>query len=43
LQEKNTIENGINAAKYQNLTSCSKATATRELQDLFARRIMKPI
>lgn len=34
---------GINARKYQNLTCCSKATATRDLQDLVTRGVLAPI
>ena len=29
-----SFEGGINAKKYLSITSCSKATATRDLQDL---------
>lgn len=37
------FESGINATKYQNLTRCSKATATRDLQDLVAQGVLAPI
>lgn len=37
------FEGGINAKKYQNLTRCSKATATRDLQDLVAKGVLAPI
>lgn len=37
------FENGINAKKYQNLTRCSKATATRDLQNLVAQGVLAPI
>lgn len=42
-QDAPSFENGINAAKYQNLTRCSKATATRDLQDLVAQGVLAPI
>lgn len=42
-QDAPSFENGINAAKYQNLTRCSKATATRDLQHLVAQSILVPI
>jgi Fic family protein len=38
-----SFENGINAAKYQNLTRCSKATATRDLQHLVAQGVLAPV
>src|SRR5690554_1331612 len=38
-----SFENGINAAKYQNLTRCSKATATRDLQHLVAEGVLAPV
>lgn len=34
------FESGINAKKYQNMTSCSKATATRDLTDLKQKGIL---
>lgn len=37
------FEDGINAKKYQNLTRCSKATATRDLQNLVAQGVLAPI
>jgi Fic family protein len=37
------FEDGINAKKYQNLTRCSKATATRDLQELVAKGVLVPI
>ncbi|MET4028150.1 Fic family protein [Marinobacter sp. MBR-99] len=37
------FEDGINAKKYQNLTRCSKATATRDLQNLVAQGVLSPI
>ncbi|WP_273209766.1 Fic family protein [Marinobacter subterrani] len=37
------FEEGITARKYQNLTRCSKATATRDLQSLVANRVLAPI
>jgi Fic family protein len=36
-------EGGMNARKYVSLTSASKATATRDLQDLVEKGIFKPI
>ena len=37
------FEGGMNARKYVSLTSTSKATATRDLQDLVEKGIFKPI
>ncbi|PIB31310.1 cell filamentation protein Fic [Maribacter sp. 4U21] len=37
------FEGGMNARKYISLTSASKATATRDLQDLVQKGIFKPI
>lgn len=37
------FEGGMNARKYISLTSTSKATATRDLQDLVQKGIFKPI
>jgi Fic family protein len=37
------FQEGINARKYQNLTRCSKATATRDLQDMVAQSVLAPI
>ncbi|MEX2476246.1 Fic family protein [Marinobacter sp.] len=37
------FQEGINARKYQNLTRCSKATATRDLQDLVTQGVLVPI
>ena len=42
-QDAPSFENGINAAKYQNLTRCSKATATRDLQHLVAQGVLVPV
>jgi len=42
-QDAPSFENGINAAKYQNLTRCSKATATRDLQHLVAQGVLAPV
>jgi Fic family protein len=42
-QDAPSFENGINASKYQNLTRCSKATATRDLQPLVAQGVLMPI
>lgn len=42
-QDAPSFENGINATKYQNLTRCSKATATRDLQNLVAQGILAPV
>jgi len=42
-QDAPSFENGINAAKYQNLTRCSKATATRDLQHLVAEGVLVPV
>ena len=42
-QDAPSFENGINAAKYQNVTRCSKATATRDLQNLVAQGILAPV
>lgn len=36
------FEGGMNARKYVALTRVSKATATRDLQDLAARGILRP-
>ena len=37
------FEGGMNARKYVSITSTSKATATRDLQDLVEKNIFKPI
>jgi len=37
------FEGGMNARKYVSITSTSKATATRDLQDLVQKEIFKPI
>jgi Fic family protein len=37
------FEGGMNARKYVSLTGASKATATRDLQDLVQKEIFKPI
>lgn len=37
------FEGGINARKYKNLTEVSKATATRDLQDLVEQGVLRPI
>ncbi len=37
------FEGGINARKYKNLTEVSKATATRDLQDLVAQGALLPV
>ena len=37
------FEEGMNARKYVSLRKTSKATATRDLQDLVAKGIFKPI
>lgn len=37
------FEGGMNARKYVSLVKTSKATATRDLQDLVAKGIFKPI
>ncbi len=37
------FEGGMNARKYVSLTSASKATATRDLQDLVEKGIFKPV
>lgn len=42
-QDAPSFENGINASKYQNLTRCSKATATRDLQHLVAHGVLAPV
>lgn len=42
-QDAPNFENGINASKYQNLTRCSKATATRDLQGLVAQGVLAPV
>ena len=42
-QDAPSFENGINASKYQNLTRCSKATATRDLQHLVAQGVLAPV
>ena len=36
------FEGGMNARKYVSLAKTSKATATRDLQDLVAKGIFKP-
>lgn len=42
-EETPSFREGINAAKYKNLARCSKATATRDLQDLVAKGILAPV
>jgi hypothetical protein len=42
-QDTPSFENEINAAKYQNVTRCSKATATRDLQNLVAQGVLAPV
>ncbi len=37
------FEGGINARKYRALTRVSKATATRDLQDLATKEVLRPI
>ena len=37
------FEGGMNARKYIGLTSVSKATATRDLQDLSRKEIFVPV
>ena len=37
------FEGGMNARKYVSLAKTSKATATRDLQDLVAKGVFKPI
>jgi Fic family protein len=37
------FEGGMNATKYMRITSCSKATATRDLVDLREKGILKPL
>ena len=37
------FEGGINARKYKNLTEVSKATATRDLQDLVAKSVLRAV
>lgn len=37
------FEGGINARKYKNLTEVSKATATRDLQDLVVKGALRPL
>lgn len=37
------FEGGMNAIKYVSITSTSKATAMRDLQDLVAKGIFKPL
>lgn len=37
------FEGGMNARKYVSLAKTSKATATRDLQDLVVKGIFKPI
>jgi len=39
----NGFEGGLNARKYKNLTQVSKATATRDLQDLVAKGVLIPV
>jgi|GEM_PF-3191904 len=36
------FEGGMNAKKYMTITGASKATATRDLQDLVEKRILVP-
>ncbi|MEC7815379.1 MAG: Fic family protein, partial [Pseudomonadota bacterium] len=42
-QSAPAFEDGITAQKYQNLTRCSKATATRDLQSLVASGVLVPL
>ncbi|QCX01344.1 Fic family protein [Aggregatimonas sangjinii] len=42
-EEHQGFEGGMNARKYVSLAKTSKATATRDLQDLVAKGIFKPI
>jgi Fic family protein len=37
------FEGGINATKYKGITGTSKATATRDLQNLVKKNILNPI
>lgn len=34
------FETGVNARKYQNISKCSKATATRDLTDLVGKNVL---
>ena len=40
--EKDLIESGISPDKYQSITNCSSATATRDLKDLVQKGILTP-
>jgi Fic family protein len=40
--EKNGFAGGINTRKYMGLTQTSRATAYRELADLFAKGCLRP-
>lgn len=37
------FEGGMNATKYKSIARCSKATATRDLQDLISKTIFSPV
>ena len=37
------FKGGINASKYMKITKCSKATATRDLQELYAKAIISKL
>lgn len=37
---KDGYDTGINAKKYQNMTGCSRATATRDLMDLYDKKVL---
>lgn len=40
--ESGLIKNGINSERYQNMTGCSPATATRDLKDMVGKGIIDP-
>jgi Fic family protein len=42
LEEGTNFEGGMNSKKYMSITQTSKATATRDLQDLAEKNILKP-
>jgi Fic family protein len=42
LEERTNFEGGMSSKKYISITQTSKATATRDLQDLAEKNILKP-
>lgn len=39
--ENGLIKNGINSERYQNMTGCSSATATRDLRDMVGKGVLE--